>query len=170
MRRFFQSVVFVAICFHATYSFAYELHTHAAITRQAYDRSVLADPAFLADMGLFDSANALGSQYYDIEEGVARSRSVHSFESDIIETVGGAPLTLQGWLMRGAIREDDMPLPFGTNPQDLSPPDLPFYRVFNHFYDPVYNRPLTVPPAFKVGSLRSTTARSRRQSIGQRVA
>ena len=155
MRRLFQSIVSVAMCFHAECSFAYELHTHAAITRQAYDRSVLANPAFLADMGLFDSADALGSQYYDIEEGIARGRSARSFEREIIQRVGGDPLTLQGWLMRGAIREDDVPPPFGGNPQDvLSIYDLPFYRVFNHFYDPVYNRPLTVPGALQ-GSVQS---------------
>ena len=51
--------------------------------------------------------------------------------------------------MRGAIREDDIPPPLGENPQDVPAPDEPFYRVFNHFYDPIYNRPLTVPAAFQ---------------------
>lgn len=148
MRRFLRSVVSMAICLHATCSFAYELHTHAAITRQAYDRSVLADPTFLADMGLFSYSNALGLDYYDIKDGVARIRSVDSFEGDIIIRVGGDPLSFQGWLMRGAVREDDIPR-FAKNPQDVPPPDEPFYRVFNHFYDPVYNRPLTVPAAFQ---------------------
>lgn len=148
MRRFLRSVVSMAICLHATCSFAYELHTHAAITRQAYDRSVLADPTFLADMGLFSYSNALGLDYYDIKDGVARIRSVDSFEGDIIIRVGGDPLSFQGWLMRGAVREDDIPR-FAKNPQDVPPPDEPFYRVFNHFYDPVYNRPLTVPASFQ---------------------
>lgn len=128
---------------------AYELHTHAAITKEAYERSILSDPVILDDMGLSAVPGTLGLDYYDIRNGIARTRVETPFELEIIRKVGADELTLQGWLMRGAIREDDIPLPFGDNPQDLSPPDLPFYRVFNHFYDPVYNRPLTVPSAFQ---------------------
>ena len=47
--------------------------------------------------------------------------------------------------MLGAIREDDIPFDAGAlenNPQD--DPGGPFTRVFNHFFDPVNDRPLTV--------------------------
>jgi len=142
------------LLFLAVYAFvgsasAYELYTHAAITREAYERTVLADPVVLDDMGLNAISGYLGKDYFDLRNGIPRSMTDNDFEQVIIRDVGADELTLQGWLMRGAIREDDMPLRFGKNPQDLSPPDLPFYRVFNHFYDPVYNRPLTVPPAFQ---------------------
>ncbi|ROZ75832.1 hypothetical protein EEB15_14855 [Ramlibacter sp. WS9] len=45
-----------------------------------------------------------------------------------------------GWMARGAIREDDAPAPFWD--------DAPYreLRVFNHFYDPIYDRPLLIGP------------------------
>jgi hypothetical protein len=51
--------------------------------------------------------------------------------------------SLPGWLMLGSIREDDVPFDqwsLENNPQD--DPDGAFERVFNHFYDPLNNRPL----------------------------
>lgn len=42
---------------------------------------------------------------------------------------------LGGWLMRGAVREDDIP-PVGGHDAD---PRGNIYRVFNHFWDPVHN-------------------------------
>ena len=50
---------------------------------------------------------------------------------------------INGWLMVGAIREDD-------NPEEGNPKDDPyqssgaFHREFNHFYDPYNDRPLTL--------------------------
>lgn len=154
MKRFFRIVIFLATSLGTAYACAYELHTHATITKKAHERSILSNPLFLGDIGLLTNSNSLGANYYDLRDGVARIRSATSFESNIMQRVGGDPLTLQGWLMRGAIREDDIPLPIGHNPQDVPLPDLPFYRVFNHFYDPVYNRPLTVPSSFQ-GLLKS---------------
>ena len=49
--------------------------------------------------------------------------------------------------MAGAVREDDVPRDVGgDNPQDdlYDVLDGPVTRVLHHFYDPVYNRPLTV--------------------------
>ncbi len=46
-------------------------------------------------------------------------------------------LSIDGWLMRGAIREDDFPLLL--NSKDNNPQDYPFttrYRVLHHFFDP----------------------------------
>lgn len=149
MKYWYRFAALVLSCGCMTELSAYELHTHGAITRQAYELSILSDPVVLNDMGLTAETRFLGANYYDLRGGVARARLVKPFEQEIIENLGIDALTLQGWLMRGAIREDDMPWPSGDNPQDVPSPDLPFYRVFNHFYDPVYNRPLTVPPAFQ---------------------
>ena len=44
--------------------------------------------------------------------------------------------------MYGAIREDDNPSEDPPTPQDISPGLL---RPLNHFFDPIFNRPLTVP-------------------------
>jgi len=52
-------------------------------------------------------------------------------------------LRVNGWLMTGAIREDD-------NPEESNPKDDPYqpggaiHREFNHFFDPYFDRPLTV--------------------------
>ena len=48
---------------------------------------------------------------------------------------------LGGWLMRGAIREDDLAL-FAKKDHDDDPRGN-FFRVFNHFWDPVYDLDLT---------------------------
>lgn len=141
---------------------AYELYTHAAITQNAYMRSVLGqDTQVLIDLGVNNFASDLGDVYYDVPgvSGVTPSvRDAKPFEGDIITQVGGAPLSIPGWLMRGAIREDDVPWPFGENPQD--DPYGSFFRVFNHFYDPINNLPLTtagiglgaIAPQWAIGS------------------
>ncbi len=55
----------------------------------------------------------------------------------------GTATRIDGWLIAGAIREDD-------NPSESNPKDDPyapggaFHREFNHFFDPYYDRPLSV--------------------------
>jgi hypothetical protein len=50
----------------------------------------------------------------------------------------GDALKLESWLMRGAIREDDVPfVPFFTDDP------VNAVRPLNHFYDPVHDLPLT---------------------------
>jgi hypothetical protein len=64
--------------------------------------------------------------------------------------VGSTPiqtLPIANWLMRGAIREDDL-LPSYYDPRDGAAPDpdpyQPILRVYNHFYDPIYNQKLHI--------------------------
>jgi hypothetical protein len=56
-------------------------------------------------------------------------------------------LPIGNWLMRGVIREDDL-IQKDYKPSDGPLPDIDprgeFRRVFNHFYDPINNRMLTV--------------------------
>ena len=54
------------------------------------------------------------------------------------------PYAISGWLMRGAIREDDVMLGLadGQPQDDPYSPFIGFMRVFNHFYDPVNRQPL----------------------------
>jgi hypothetical protein len=105
---------------------SYELTTHAAMTYNAYtqsklgtDRAVARDLGidwFLADPGLnfdswdstFKSTNPFGKTYID-SSGIDKSREIQeSFEGKIIESDLGVPqVTLPGWLMRGAVREND---------------------------------------------------------------
>ncbi len=122
---------------------AYELATHARLTQAAYSRSVLVDQALLQDLGIDASVNnPFGEIYFDVSGSEAYVRSQNDFEKSKMPNNGIDFLSIPGWLMRGAIREDDVPWPFGDNPQD--DPYGRFFRVFNHFYDPINNRPLTV--------------------------
>lgn len=126
---------------------AYELGTHGRLTFEAYKRSVVkVDPSLLRDLGVQDINNPFGTTYYDVAGNEVRSRAKHDFEQSagrMPEEVD--PLSVPGWLLRGAIREDDLGTILGVNVGD-NPHDDPygdFFRVFKHFFDPVHDRPLT---------------------------
>jgi hypothetical protein len=105
----------------------------------------------LKRLGLIDRSFALGGSYVDI--GALLKRDVTSFERGVINSVGATDITgitlpgansIPGWILRGAIREDDNTL---ETPQGSPAGDEPggvFSRVFGHFFDPVNNRGLTV--------------------------
>ncbi|MGE5139255.1 MAG: hypothetical protein ACM3JD_07335, partial [Rudaea sp.] len=127
---------------------AYELATHGRITYYAYMQSTLfKDHSILKDLGL-KIQNLLvdepfGTAYYDFTDSAVGVRYADPFES----SHGRMPdevkaLSLPGWLLRGAIREDDLLWPLGNNPQD--DPYGNIIRVRNHFYDPIGNSALTV--------------------------
>ena len=136
----------------------YELATHGAITYNAYLKSNLNPGGTLVkDLGIdgllsnVDTKDKpFGDTYYDIKGSEIKERSAKDFEKDIIEVkldkLGTSSLVLPGWLMRGAIREDDLGTTFGIN-NGADPHDDPYgsiQRVYNHFFDPIGNRPLTV--------------------------
>lgn len=68
-------------------------------------------------------------------------------EGGELDNVAGS-LSIQNWLIRGAIREDDVKAPFysARSGCDVVRPDSDprgnFMRVFNHFYDPVHDSSL----------------------------
>ena len=146
---------------------AYELATHARVTYMAYAQSTLAkEPRLLKSLGidtliLLNPSDPFGKTYYDVSVTDTRERSANSFETEFMTEREDNPspvippdvtnLSLPSWLMRGAIREDDYARAFGTwvapNPQ--ADPDQPqaFWRIMNHFYDPVGDRPLTLNAA-----------------------
>src|SRR5664279_1159093 len=145
---------------------SFELATHAAITLQAHNRFMNESPKKLDELGIFTfmpdarTASIFGRDYFDVLGSQVATRHAHPFENNIIAALAGEPLGVVGWLMRGAIREDDSPLwPFVDNPQD--DPYLPAVsRFLNHFFDPVGDRPLTIiaslgqtAPNWAIGSL-----------------
>ncbi len=150
-------------CVHVAAS-AYELGTHARLTYKAYEQSVLSkDNQLLEDLGidLSNPNNPFGTQYYDASGSEVRVRVVSSFEAQHMDDSQNAhpviPLgtdarSIPGWLLRGAIREDDylnrsFPCRIeAPNPQDDAYPDPPD-RPLSHFYDPVFDRQLTLSPA-----------------------
>ncbi len=130
------------IFFFTPVVFAYELSTHAAITLNAFLQSKLAtDSQALKDLGI-DGSPDLGIDYFDLSGTVVSTRSSDFFEGRIIDKFVAGRSSIKGWLMRGVIREDDVPYFAGDNPQD--DPYGSIFRVFSHFYDPINNIPLTV--------------------------
>ena len=151
-------------------SWAYEIDTHAWLTKRAFDRSTLS-PGSPSSTGLYKTLgwerlppgepfNLPGSgstpdrnRYYDLVgtwstgDTFNFQREVNYFEQRRMPleyraadaVLGNRPwLRFESWLMRGAIREDDLEQAEYT---DGSPPDRDphgeFTRVLRHFYNPV---------------------------------
>jgi hypothetical protein len=125
---------------------AHELTTHGLITREAYSYSRLgSNTQIIDDLGLADRTNDLGTAYYDWQSAtdtLKRRSADGDYEGPIIsDTLRVLPLSIQGWLIRGAIREDDF---YWTPPGDVDPYDIGIARPLNHFFDPYFSRALTV--------------------------
>ena len=144
-------------------AYSYEVGTHARITLHASLRSDLCngnqngkcnESILLDRLGLENSVNQFGETYFDVN-GVNVSKRISS-EYEIIKNrmpEDIEPHSLEGWLMRGVIREDDLgyyrlpvhgpignlPIPKGDDPHD--DPYGPFFRVFHHFFDPSKTEP-----------------------------
>jgi hypothetical protein len=139
---------------------SYEQATHALITREAYVHSKLelSNSDLMLRIGLDErQVTSLSDSYIDIAPNGVRVRvaspsDLPDFSSQKIRDVNKRYPTFSpqinsvaGWLMLGAIREDDVPFDqwsLENNPQD--DPNGPLSRVFNHFYDPLNDRALTV--------------------------
>ena len=131
---------------------AFEIGTHGLITNQSFLRSKLGtSPVLSKQLGIdvylgqgAQSGAPFSDKYFDFAGTAIATRSRNQYEEDVI-TVIGLPndgLKLNGWLMRGAIREDDNPHG-GEYPPDDPDTGGVFHREFNHFFDPQKNRPLT---------------------------
>ncbi len=138
---------------------AYELETHGAITKEAYTKSALKkDFQLLNDLGIKSMNDDLGDIYYDVDGATVLTRFTgKEFEDIKIDDLGVNPLSIQGWLMRGVIREDDVPL-FGENPLD---DPINEFRVYNYFYDQGFKLGLLSgdkAPNWALGTFDFTTA------------
>ena len=129
---------------------AFEVGTHAAITNATFQRVLRDQPNLLARLGFMSAPQSLSKTYFDVSGSQIRSRTIMPFERDLVELgnekglgLEGQTTLVNGWLMVGAVREDD-------NPSEGNPKDDPyqsggaFHREFNHFFDPLFNRPLTI--------------------------
>ena len=138
--------------------------THAGMTNAAFGKSVLATDPLIQQLGLGtqDPSNPFGLYYYDVSGVQLYLRQSDDpnylptpYEAKFMKET--SRLSIDGWLMRGAIREDDFPLLL--NSKDNNPQDDPFttrYRVLHHFFDPYHNSPLTtVGCALEGGCMRS---------------
>jgi hypothetical protein len=140
---------------------AYEQITHAAMTREAAMQSEL-NPLtsdVYQRLGIADKQASLINYYINISNTAYVIRSNDPDGAKDVAGFGATKINLAnnhavfkpvlnsilGWLMLGAIREDDVPYDAGAaenNPQDE--PGGPIPRVLNHFYDPYNDQPLTV--------------------------
>ena len=139
---------------------AYELVTHARLTLAAFEQSQMQkDVSLLPNLGIpSPTYSLLGTKYIDRHprDAAAYERTTSDFDWDRGKMpdagASGSDTTIRysvsGWLMRGAVREDDTGLVAGLA-LDQPPPydDLdPYYninRFCNHFFDPLNNRKLT---------------------------
>ena len=136
---------------------AYEQATHAILTQHAFAASVFGgggpvDPTTqslgLESFAVFNDVNnyfepALSWTYLPL------ARTTQDYEKRMIKPLDVDPTTskLAIWLMYGAIREDDNPNEDPPTPQDVAPG---LRRPLHHFYDPLFDRPLTYPGLFVI--------------------
>jgi len=143
----------------ATPALAYELATHARLTHRGYVQSNLnLNHPTRGALALPKGSFTMLGEYYCVFDstGQCRTRKVAEFDwnrdkfpefTDVKkEIVWQLPL---GWMMRGAVREDDGGRIAGfvsnhpANPQDDPDGGLSALNRFcNHFLEPILNRPL----------------------------
>ena len=121
------------------------------------------DPTGLSRLGLVDLDNAFATTgYYDYRPNsgeVPFKRYGLSFESAIIKSnaIDRPPFSIVGWVIRGAIREDDDVSKTDESPKEDTRGDI--HRVFSHFQDPANNnRALTIPALGQLGASASDWA------------
>jgi len=128
---------------------AFDITTHTVMTVNAVQQSNLAlSPStsnLIKSLGLRDDETAMGQNYLHMGSPITIRNLIVGAEARAIEDVKQASTipasnTISGWLMRGAIREDDN----SVETADSDEPGGVFNRVFGHFYDPVNVRGLTV--------------------------
>src|SRR6266705_2709281 len=136
-------------CFTLRGAHAFEVDTHGVITKQAWLRFLGDNPGVLDRLGIRDINDAFGTtSYYDYRpaDGTApvKRNSLSWYEEQKIQAdyIKESPFSVLGWLIRGAIREDDDSA--ADDPSPKEDPNGDFHRVFSHFHDPVINRALTV--------------------------
>jgi hypothetical protein len=151
MRSVILPAIAVAICVFDPRAFAYETETHAAMTSEATAQSSFGRSPTVAgvwnQLGVVDPSKFSFTDYYlDIGTQLV-ARNKNGFQERKIADVA-APATgldvppaygLTGWLMQGAVREDDNPL----ETPDSDEPGGVFSRPFGHFYDTENNLGLT---------------------------
>lgn len=132
-----------------TRALAYEQATHAFITRTAIELSEQAVGAKLVKRLDLDTLLLLQERvdYFEMlslsNTVAAIPRKAAEYERRIAKDFNVSVTTdpVSAWLLFGSVREDDNPSEDPPTPQDVSPG---LRRPLNHFFDPAFNRPLTV--------------------------
>jgi hypothetical protein len=132
---------------------AFDIHTHAAMTSEAIKQSKITgtpnDSVVLKKLGLYNKDYVFKLRYIDIGSSLT-DRNATFFESGVMERVREKitdipnPYTIPGWIIRGAIREDDNTIETPASKPEGDEPGGVFNRVYGHFFDPQNDRPLTL--------------------------
>lgn len=155
------SLLLAVVALLPSHALPYEIETHAVVTAKAFARVAEQDPQLLDRLGIKRSEDNLDRVYYDVSGNTIRQRTDQAFENQIVDKklkfLGVDKLSVPGWLLRGAIREDDGAAAlFLSNPQDDDYGNI--NRFLNHFFDPVNNAPLSIggqnhtAPAWALGT------------------
>lgn len=165
---------------------AYEISTHAGMTNATYGKSILSASSTYDRLGLTTLAQRnLKNTYLDLADALpnpilVRPRSGLPFESDIwpasIVMPDAQLFGVRGWLMRGAVREDDTSsaISFGRSGSPRDDPDGNINRFCNHFFDPVnvralstfcFNSTLDMSPNWAIGTTDAFANPVQRQSL-----
>lgn len=180
----------------ATTALAYEVDTHAMLSSHAFDRSVLATNELRERLGIdrFDDAapftvpnyitySGARAGYLDFRQidwdssfSTTNRRDVQEYDwrnmfskpGETFRTSAGEQARLKAWLMRGAIREDDLRADdYDDAPVPDADPYGEFVRVFHHFYDPEHDRALATPvPCSALPSGNGTCTKSPEWAFG----
>ncbi len=159
MERTLKTSVAIAAVSWLASAAAFEVDTHARMTRAAWDAFIVARPTLFDDLGLVRPALKTDEKFHayfdvlrmpDTEIPSVRYHRLFELGKILGENAQGPVVTaIEGrpdeWVAQGAVREDDYV--FGPNPADdpfTGPPRYQF-RVINHFLDPVNRRGLTLP-------------------------
>ena len=119
----------------ASDTFAFELSTHGAVTRESYGTVIARNPNLLQGLGINDGSDAFGDTYFILVGQTPVERpAAPAFEGVRIRALNVPPLSVAGWLMRGAMREDDDNEDYEPNPK--VDPEGDFHRVLRHWFDP----------------------------------
>jgi hypothetical protein len=134
---------------------AFDISTHAAMTTEAIKQSqITGSPntsSVLKKLGLYNKDDVFKERYIDIGTTLT-SRNGTQYENNVMDSIRGRvagttipnPYTIPGWIIRGAIREDDNTIETKQGTPEGDEPGGVFNRVYGHFYDPFNNRGLTV--------------------------
>jgi hypothetical protein len=171
------SLLALTLIFFVYTACAFELTTHTAMTAAAIKQSKIGgnpnESAVIKRLGLYDREYVVGTRYIDFAQITPRAAT--DFENRIMEEVRRAipsipqPHTIPGWIIRGAIREDDNVLgtPDGTPAGDE--PGGVFSRVYGHFFDPQNDRGLTVSPLSPFGARAPDWALRQSATVSNRL-
>jgi hypothetical protein len=162
--RLIQLELALALSLPLNCALGYEVHTHAKMTQEAFERSLIPQSTMLGDLGIYggDGKLLLLQRYWDIGSADTRLRAVDEsnprdtqvFESRVLGDISISTqdnLSVIAWAFRGAVREDDIGrrtlFPSLLRPWIKNPYDDPYFpslvRPVHHFYDPIANRALT---------------------------